>query len=290
MRVLITDANGFVGSHLSRELQDAGHLVAGVDVDIVDALHVRRAINEHKAEVLIHLDEGESSGLLGENDVFATVGDTAGVTAGVAKVCGELGVRLVYASTDQIYGDNGDAVSSEDGPFALPNTTYALGKLMGESLGLLYAPVGLTVLRISSPYGPGLPAARSALINLLLRAREGTEMPVHIGAERSWCWVGDTVRAMRLVMEKSDGVYNIGHDDDGITMQEVAELACSLTGASKDLIKLIQPPANQTVVRRLSMKKLRRLGWEPKVSLYEGMEMTLARWVDDLAENPIVAS
>jgi nucleoside-diphosphate-sugar epimerase len=279
MRVLITGASSFIGSHLDRELQDAGHLVSGID----GATDVRRAIASHKAEVLIHL-EGESSGLLGEDSVFKTVGDTAGVTAEVAKACGELGVRLIYASTDEIYGDTGGAVSTEEGPFELPQTTYALGKLMGESLGLLYAPNGLTVLRISSTYGPG---GRSAIVNLLLRAQHGLPIPVHIGAERSWCWIGDTVRAIRLVMEKSDGVYNIGRDDDSILMQDVAELICTLTGADKGLIEAIKAPAQQTVVKRLSVQKLRRLGWEPKVSLYEGMEMTLdwTRTIDPLA-NP----
>lgn len=285
MRVLVTGASNFIGSHLSRELQDAGHLVAGSSPGV----GVRQAIESHGAEVLIHL-EGASSGLLGEASVYETVGDTAGVTAEVAKACGELGVRFIYASTDAIYGDTGGAVSTEEGPFGLPNTTYALSKLMGESLGLLYAPKGLTVLRVSAPYGPGLEANKSAIINLLLQAHFGMPMPVHIGAERSWCWIGDIVRGIRLVMENGDGVYNIGRDDDGISMQEVAELACSLTGADKSLIEEVEAPARQTVVRRLSVQKLRRLGWEPRVSLYEGMKMTLDGWVkllDETGELPV---
>ena len=278
MRVLITDATGFVAGHLSRELQDAGHLVAGIDIaENRDGHfgHVRDAAEKHKAEVLIHLED--SSYDSPESHPYGTVGDTAGLTAEVAKMCGDMGVRLVYASTDEIYGENlGTSVSNEEGPFGLPGSTYALGKLMGESLGLLYAPDGLTVLRISSSYGPGLTPSKSEILDLLWRAQNGQPMLVRAGHERSWCWVGDLVRAIRITMEKGEGVYNVGRDDDMTSEQEVAELACTITSADKDLIQVSPTPGT---VRRVSTQKLQRLGWEPQVSLYEGMEMTLNGWL-----------
>ena len=282
MRVLITGGSGFMAGHLSRELQDAGHLVAGIDIDSFEDLGL--AIKDHKAEVLIHLEDSACVSE-SESNIFQAVGDTAGVTAEVAKLCGELGVRFVYASTDEIYGDVGDAVSSEDdGPFGLPKTTYALGKLMGESLGLLYAPSGLTVLRIGPCYGPGQPPKDSPIVTLLLQAVHGLPMPINADIERSWCWVGDTVRGIRLAMEKGDGVYNVGRDDERMTMSEIAELACAITGGDKDLIKQDESPAWVTVVRRLSTQKLQRIGWAPRVSLYEGMEITLNGWVNHLDE------
>jgi nucleoside-diphosphate-sugar epimerase len=277
MRVFITGESGFIGSHLRRELEDAGHLVAGIDIQSF-------CLGDHKAEVLIHLEDSDCVSE-SEAHVSQAVGDTAGVTAEVAKMCGELGIRLVYASTDEIYGDNGNSVSSEEeGPFGLPKTTHALGKLMGESLGLLYAPSGLTVLRIGSCYGPGQPANDSPVVDLLLRASHGLPMPINAELERSWCWIGDTVRGIRLAMEKGEGVYNVGRDDERMTLSEVAELACSIAGAAKDLITSTEVPAQVTAVRRLSTQKLQRLGWSPRVSLYEGMELTLNGWVKDLDE------
>jgi nucleoside-diphosphate-sugar epimerase len=282
VRVLITGASGFIGGHLDRELRDAGHLVAGVE--LAGGGDLRRAIHDHRAEVVVHLECG-SSGLLGEENVLETVLDTAGVTAEVAQECGNAGARFVVASTDQIYGDVGGDISTEEGPFGEPSTTYAIAKLMGESLGYLYAPVGLTVLRIASAYGPGNLPGRDApaIMNLLRAAEHGEPMLVHEGAERSWCWVGDTVRGIRIAIERGNGVYNIGRDDDRTSMQEVAEIICSITGADKSLIETVEKPARQTLVRRLSVKKLRMLGWEPQVSLYEGLEMT-RRWLAHLDE------
>jgi GDP-L-fucose synthase len=71
-------------------------------------------------------------------------------------------------------------------------------------------------------------------------------------------------------------------------MLDVARMACDLTGASKDLIVMVDPPKMQTVVKRLSTEKLRGLGWEPKIDLEEGMVRTL-RWVESLDEKGAVA-
>jgi UDP-glucose 4-epimerase len=262
-----------------------------------DARRIRNvvdAIESHRAEVVVHL-AAKVGRLFGEDDVMETVRDNAGMTAVVAKACGDLGVRLVYASTSEVYGDNGMASCEEfTGPFSLPHNVYGLSKYFGESLGKLYAPERFTALRFSMPYGPGLHAGRgrAAIINMLWQAKYGKEMQVHIGAERSWCWVGDTVRAARLAITSGEGPYNVGRDDAAVSMLEVAQIACELTGADESLISLVEAPPRQTVVKRLSTKRIERLGWSPAVSLREGMQITLETWVDHLAEDgsPVVGA
>jgi len=207
------------------------------------------------------------------------------MTALVAKAAGAAGARFVYASTSEIYGDNGDTEVDEfEGPFLLPHNLYGLSKRWGEEACHLYAPAGLTILRFSMPYGPGLPAGkgRAAIINMLWQALHGRQIPVHRGAERAWCWIGDTVRAARLTIEDTDGgVFNIGRDDNPRSMLEVARIACELTGADPSLIRTVDAPANQTVVKRLSSHRIRALGWTPTVELEEGMNLTL-EWVRSL--------
>jgi nucleoside-diphosphate-sugar epimerase len=188
-----------------------------------------------------------------------------------------------------VYGDQGDALCDEyEGPFGLPHNIYGLSKKWGEDVCSLYAPDDLIALRFSMPYGPGLPAGRgrAAIINMLWQALKRERIPVHAGAERSWCWIGDTVRAARLALEHGKrGAYNVGRDDNPVSMATVADLACGLTGADADeLVELIEAPANQTVVKRLSTDRIRRLGWEPEVDLREGMERTL-EWVRTLDED-----
>lgn len=281
MRILITGSEGFVGQYLRRELQDAGHIVFGFDVatsqddDAGDKDSIRRAIEVSDVQTVVHLANTD------ENDFGAN--SNIGVTAVVAQACGELGARLVYASSGQVYGDNGATVCDETkGPFKLPSSIAGLSKRFEESIGQFYAPNGFTALRFSSVYGPRIPLGRSAIIDFLANAHSGQTISAHIGAERSWCWVADAARAARLVIEHGEGPYNIARDDDSRTMKYVAELACTLTGADKGLIEMIPVPDRQATLRRLSAARIQSLGWSPAMSLYDGMALTLKTWVSQL--------
>lgn len=292
MKIMITGSSGFIGSHLSRELEDAGHVVFGMDIrngpeeDASDAGNLYTAFSRHNPDVLVHLADNVGR-IFGDDDVMETVRDHVGMTAVVAQACGDAGVRLVYGSTGEIYGDNGYKVCDEsNGPFRRPGSLYGLSKRLGEEVGELYAPDGFTTLRISGAYGPGLDAGlgQPALMNILWQARYKMTIPVYRGSERSWCWIGDTVRAIRLTIERGVGAYNICRDDDPVSTWAVAEIACVQTGAFQSLVEIGDPPSQQTVVRRLSAERLRQLGWQPMMSLYDGMKTTLDSWVNYLDE------
>lgn len=82
-----------------------------------------------------------------------------------------------------------------------------------------------------------------------------------------------------MVMESGDHeVYNVGRDDQPLSMRHLAEMCCDLTGAPYSLIEEVDPPAMQTVVKRLSTTRLRELGWAPTVELEEGLPIVL-EWV-----------
>jgi nucleoside-diphosphate-sugar epimerase len=144
------------------------------------------------------------------------------------------------------------------------------------------------MFRFSMPYGPGHPPGygRAAITNFIWNAMERQPITVHRGSERSWCWIGDTVRGARLVLESGlGGAWNVGRDDIPTPMVEVAELACELAGAPRDLVVEIDPPTQQTVVKRLAADKLRTLGWQPEVELEEGMRRTL-EWLEWYRHEP----
>lgn len=299
MNFLVTGGAGFLGQHICAELEANYHKVVVIDRALdkhhdmrFDPLVVAR-FNEHPdTDVCIHL-AAKVGRLFGEDDPMETVTDNVGMTALVARECGKRNIRMVYASTSEVYGDNGDLECDEDwGPWQLPHNLYGITKLQGETVCRHYAPDLLTILRFSMPYGPGLPAGRgrAAIINMLHQALHGQPIPVHKGAERTWCYVGDTARAVRLIIEKTGGgAFNVGRDDQRASMLEVAKAACYLTGASQDLIQTTMPPTNQTVVKRLSTSKLRDLGWKPEVDLLEGMQHTL-QWVRTLDETGAIAA
>jgi nucleoside-diphosphate-sugar epimerase len=293
MKVLITGSAGFLGRHLTADLEAHGHIVVGADrvhggPDLRSSEMVESVFDEHSdADVCVHL-AAKVGRLFGEDNPIETVVDNVGMTALVARACGDRNIRLCYASTSEVYGDNGETACDEDaGPFSLPHNLYGISKFHGEDVCRHYAPEGLTVFRFSMPYGPGLPAGRgrAAIVNMLHQALWRQPIPVHVGAERSWCWVGDTVRGVRIVVDNTDGgVFNVGRDDNPVRMEQVARIACELTGAPESLIELVDAPENQTVVKRLSTRRLQELGWQPEVSLREGMRATL-EWVKGLRED-----
>lgn len=293
MRVGITGAAGFIGQWLGDDLRNAGCEVVGCDrspgpavLDVFDLLDPSAAVEWlecYRPHVVVHL-AAQVGRIFGEDDLRHTVRSNAEMTTVLAQACGELGVRMVYASTSEVYGDRGDEVCVEDGArgilWKLPHNLYGLSKRWGEEACRLYCPEGLTVVRLSMPYGPGVPPGRGrrAMDTMLWQAHHRMPITVHRGAERSWCWVGDTVRGIRLALESGGGVFNVGRDDDPRPLREIAELACKLAGVPEDLIVEVDPPAAQTVVKRLSTDKLRALGWSPTVELEEGMERVY-RWV-----------
>lgn len=279
MRIGVTGSAGFIGSWLGVELSQAGHDVFGFDRahgdgDLLNPGVAADWLCRTGPDLVVHL-AAQVGRIFSEDDVRRTVRLNAELTTVVAQACGAAGIGMAYASTSEIYGDQGDQVCREDGPWVLPQGAYGLTKRWGEEACRLYAPDGLVVFRPSMPYGPGAPPGRGrrAMDTMLWQAHHRMPITVHKGAERSWCWVGDVVRGIRLAVEQpGGGVYNIGRDDDPRSMLEIARLACKLAGAPEDLIVEVAAPAGQTVVKRLSTDRLRALGWSPTVELEDGME------------------
>ena len=78
----------------------------------------------------------------------------------------------------------------------------------------------------------------------MLRQAECREpIPAFRGEARTWCWIGDVVRAIRLVLEAGgDGIFNVGSDADPVALTDAARIACELTGAPQELIDEVEPP------------------------------------------------
>jgi nucleoside-diphosphate-sugar epimerase len=281
MKILVTGAAGFIGSHLCPELRAHGYEVLEPSDDLLEPGAMRRLLAQ-KPDLVVHL-AAKVGRLFGEMDQFKTVVDNAGMTTIVSGACGEAGIPLAYASSSEVYGDGSERIWHESDLYqADPHNIYGLSKRWGEDACRLYASEGLTVLRLSMPYGPGHPpgSGRAALTQFLDCAMRRVPLSVHRGSERSWCWVGDTVRGIRMVLESGEGgAWNIGRDDNSLSLRTVAEMACDLVGAPRSLIEEGEAPSRQTVIKRLSTEKLRSLGWKPEVELEEGMRRTL-EWLE----------
>jgi nucleoside-diphosphate-sugar epimerase len=205
-------------------------------------------------------------------------------TEHVARACAAARAQLVYASTADVYGAY-PGRAGEEAPLD-PLNLYSRTKAEGEEAAR-EAPEGLRVVRIAYPYGP--PAhpdgRRGAFATMVWQAERREPLVAYRGRPTSWCWIGDLAQGIRAVVERGDaGVYNVGRDDEPISLPEAARMACELAGAPVELVEEVDPPAPRPVVE-ISAAKLRKLGWRPEVDLDAGMRMLL-EWVRSEAVAP----
>lgn len=284
MRILVTGAAGYIGSWLVPELEQAGHEVIALDKatgqDLTKPGVLSAAIDHNSPDVVVHL-AAKYGRIWGEVDHADTVTANAGLTAMVAHECGRRGIRLVFASSSEVYGPPAfQDVPRGVGGSLRPLNLYGLTKVWGEQVARLYAPDGLTILRLNMPYGPGQRLGEvgyNALHTFLYQAHLGRPIQVHKGTVRCFTWIGDTVRGIRQVVEQTNGgIFNVCRNDDLRDMADVARLAVQIAGPTE--VIEVDPPDDVTRVKSFDNRALLDLGWAPTVDLEDGARRT-HEWV-----------
>ena len=210
-----------------------------------------------------------------------------------------LGVRLVQASTSEVYGDPQVHPQREDylghvNPTG-PRACYDEGKRAAETLCTDYArhyAVDVRIARIFHSYGPGMaPDDGRVISNFVTQALAG--LPITIYGDgtqtRSLCYVADTVAALlRLYTLPSLGPepINIGNPHE-VT---IAELADTIRQACDSHSATVQRalPVDDPTQRCPDIDRAReRLGWKPEVALAEGLNRTIAHYRDELAASSL---
>ena len=281
MRVLVTGASGFVGRAVVEELRHGDrayevHALERRSGDLAEDGVAERAVAEARPDAVVHAAARIGVVRCDEEPLLALRSNVLG-TLMVARACAAHGARLAYVSTADVYGVA--AFADEETPPA-PESLYGLTKRWGEQMAELYAPDGLVVVRLANPYGPGLEPGqgKGALPSMLWQAACRERIPAYRGEMRTWCWIGDAARAIRLVLEAdAEGVFNVGSDADPIAMTDAARIACDLAGAPQELIDEVEPPPGR-VAPTISVERLRALGWRAEVGLEDGLRMLLESW------------
>lgn len=252
MKVLVTGSTGLVGAALLKELHH--HDVVGLtrsDGDLAADGVAERLLDKHAPDVVVHL-----AAAVAKPGVAETVRDNVDATALAAAACGARSARLLHGSTTSVTA----------------TSLYAHAKRWSEDAALFFVP-NATVLRLAYPYGP----ARGAITTMIAQALRRDPITVHRGSARSWCWVGDTARAIALLVDNDvPGEVTIGNDREPTSMRDLARLVCELTGAPEDLIEEIEPPYGPTVAEPYADARLSALGWSPSVTLEDGVRLLVA--------------
>jgi nucleoside-diphosphate-sugar epimerase len=295
VRYAVTGAAGFIGSHLSEALEQAGHEVVGLDcfTDYYDpALKEENARGLDVRRVDLAEDDLDFRGLdgvfhlAGEPGVRASFADFAPylsrnvlATQRVFEAAAQAGVRVVFASSSSIYGDAERYPTPEDVP-PRPISPYAITKLACENLERAYAKsvaLQAVTLRYFTVYGPRQ-RPDLAFTRIVTALAEGGPFDLYGdgSVSRGFTYVADAVAATIAAMERAPAgaVYNVGGGAE-TTMREAIALCERIAGRRLDV--RTAPDASGDVRRTAAdTRRIRRdLGWEPQVGLEEGLR---AQW------------
>ena len=309
MRVLITGAAGFLGSHLADRFLAAGHEVVGVDNFLTgDPGNVAHLGGERRFEMIEHdiSTPLEVEGALGGVLHFASPAsppeylelplETLKVgsygTFNALEIARAKGARFMMASTSEIYGDplvhpqpesywgNVNSVG--------PRSVYDEAKRFSEAVTMAYhRTFGLDtrIARIFNTYGPRMrPHDGRVVSNFVVQALNGEPLTVYgDGSQtRSFCYVEDEAEGLYRLFERGDHhPTNIGNPGE-FTVQQLADLVLELTGSRSPIVRR-ELPADDPKVRRPDIARARaQLGWEPVIDLRTGLGRTIAHFRDRL--------
>ncbi|MCC7019411.1 MAG: NAD-dependent epimerase/dehydratase family protein [Ardenticatenales bacterium] len=315
MNVLVTGGAGFIGSHLVDRLLADGHHVTVIDNCVTGrpenvAQHADRpgftflrgsVLNEtlvaavcREVDLVFHLAAAVGVTHIVKDPLWAIVTNTRG-TEIVLKRAFENRVRVVFASSSEIYGQSDAVPFDEDGPRVLGPTTihrwaYSTSKALDEHLCWAYADKGLAVsaVRYFNIFGPRMDPAGygSVIARFVTQALAGEPLTVHGDGRQSRCftYVSEAVTAT-ILAGTHDGAlheaFNIGHPQEH-TIEHLAERVIALTDSPSTVTRVpyaeVYGPSFADTRRRVPdvTKAAERLGFRAHVTLDEGLAAVIA--------------
>lgn len=300
--ILVAGGAGFIGSHLCLALLEKGEKVICVDNLITGREENLAAFKNHSAFSFIRHDVTtplEINEPLGEIYNLASPASPVGYqqhpletlyvgslgVKNLLELAAAKGAKFLQTSTSEVYGEPREHPQKESywgnvNPIG-PRSCYDESKRFAESLVVNFAKVcriDAKIVRIFNTYGPqmDLDDGRVA-VNFLKQALRGEPLTIYGDGRqtRSFCYVSDLVEGLQLMMDSSErGPVNLGNPDE-FTILDLAHLVLKITGSSSKLV-FQELPGDDPHRRRPDITlAIERLGWVPKVSLEEGLRLTI---------------
>ena len=302
MRILVTGAAGFLGSHLCDRLLGSGYEVIGMDNFITGTpanlahLEGHPAFRVVKHDVTTFIDvEGPLDGVLhfaspaSPVDYLELPIQTLKVgSLGTHKALGVAkakGARFLLASTSEVYGDplvhpQNESYWGNVNPVG-PRGVYDEAKRFAEAMTMAYHRahgVDTRIARIFNTYGPRMrPRDGRVVSNFVVQALKGEPLTVYGDGRqtRSFCYVDDLIEGIMRLFQRGDSEpTNLGNPTE-FTVRQLAEAVLRLTGCESPIVE--RPlPVDDPKVRQPDITRARTtLGWEPAVPLEQGLRRTI---------------
>ncbi|MDB6453736.1 UDP-glucuronic acid decarboxylase family protein [Falsirhodobacter sp. 20TX0035] len=305
LTILVAGGAGFVGSHLCETLLQKGHRVICLDsfqtgregnvlplcnfptFRLVRHDVARPLVLSEKLDRVYNLASPASPPHYQADPVGTMMTNVVG-TLNLLELAERNGARLLQASTSEVYGDPEVHPQPEDYVGHVnctgPRACYDEGKRAAETLCFDFVRAkraDVRVARIFNTYGPRMRADDGRIVsNMIVQALRGDPMTVYGDGRqtRSFCYVSDLVAGLIALMEVAEApatAVNIGNPEE-FEIRELAERVRDLVPTSSRLV-FSALPQDDPKRRRPDISRARDwLGWEPKVSLAEGLPQTVA--------------
>ena len=306
-RILVTGGAGFLGSYLCESLLNKKHSVICVDnFFTAQRSNIRHLLDDSNFELIRHditfplyleIDEiynlaCPASPIHYQQDPVQTIKTAVHGAINMLGLAKRVGAKIFQASTSEIYGNPEIHPQNEDywgnvNPIGL-RSCYDEGKRCAETLFFDYHRqhnLNIKVARIFNTYGPRMhPEDGRVVSNFIIQALQGKELTIYgDGSQtRSFCFVDDLINGFQLFMNSDDnfhGPVNLGNPIE-FTIIELAKKVLEITGSNSKITKL--PLPEDDPVRRcpdITLAK-QKLGWEPRVSLEEGLKQSIKYFKD----------
>ena len=301
MRIVVTGAAGFIGSHLSEALLDRGHSVIGIDNlltgDVANIAHLSGrdfVLVRHNVTNYINVDgpvdcvfhwASPASPIDYLEWPIPTLKVGALGTHNALGLAKSKGARFVLASTSEVYGDPLEHPQKETywgnvNPIG-PRGVYDEAKRFAEAITMAYHRyhgLDTKIVRIFNTYGPRMRIRDGrAVPNFIAQALKNDDVTIFGSGQqtRSFCYISDLVRGILALMESSQNEpVNIGNPHE-LSIADMAHLIIRKTGSSSRVV--FKPlPVDDPQVRKPDITRARTLlNWEPKVGLEEGLTSTI---------------
>jgi UDP-glucuronate decarboxylase len=302
VKILLTGAAGFLGSHLSKKLIDNNHEVVGLDdlstglVKNIEPLlnHPKYSFIEHDVRIPFKVKVDAilnfacpASPVNYQKDPVRTIETSILGIINLLHLANETGAKIIQASTSEVYGDPLQSPQKETywgnvNPIGI-RSCYDEGKRAAETLCFDYIRqynLDARVIRIFNTYGPNMATRDGRVVsNFIVQAINGEPISVYGEGEqtRSFCYVSDLIEGIHraLMLDKNpQSPINLGNPNE-FKVIELANTIKELTGSNSEIINYPLPEDDPK--QRCPDISLARttLKWEPTVNLVEGLEKTI---------------
>ena len=303
MKILLTGAAGFLGSHISKKLIDNDHEVIGLDdlstgsVKNIEQLinHPKYSFVEHdvripyqaKVDAILNF-ACPASPVNYQKDPVRTIETNFLGMINLLHLANETGARIIQASTSEIYGDPTQSPQKESywgnvNPIGI-RSCYDEGKRAAETLSFDYRRqhnLDTRVIRIFNTYGPNMAIGDGRVVsNFIVQALRNEPINIYGDGKqtRSFCYVSDLVEGIYKLLQLNENPntpVNLGNPNE-FTILELAKVVIEVTNSKSEILNnpLPQDDPKQRCPDISLAKSI--LNWKPTIELREGIEKTAA--------------